>query len=98
MSESYIFEEQERLIPIILLGQHLNVPENDTLLRCMQFLWLEGISYGDFCWNGDCMNCQVSVRTGEKTKNVLACRTQVYENMEIVAVSDEITAACEEQS
>jgi NADH dehydrogenase/NADH:ubiquinone oxidoreductase subunit G len=85
-----IFEHFEKLVEIEIGGAAREVPENNTLLRCFQFLSMETISYGDFCWNGDCLNCQVWVKNGEKEKAVLSCRTKVEEGMEIVRLSSEI--------
>jgi hypothetical protein len=85
-----IFEPFERLVEIEICGAARAVPENNTLLRCFQFLALESISYGDFCWNGDCLNCQVAIKNGDKEKTVLACRTKVEEKMEIVRLHDAI--------
>lgn len=85
-----IFEPFEKLVEIEIRGEKREVPENNSLLRCFQFLSIETISFGDFCWNGDCLNCQVWIKNGEKEKAVLACRTNVQENMEIVRLSEEI--------
>jgi hypothetical protein len=85
-----IFEPFERLIEIEICGETRLVPENNTLLRCFQFLSMETVSYGDFCWNGDCLNCQVWIKNGEKEKGVLACRTKVEEKMEVIRLTPEI--------
>jgi predicted molibdopterin-dependent oxidoreductase YjgC len=85
-----IFEPFERLVEIEIDGEPKRVPENNTLLRCFQFLSMESISYGDFCWNGDCLNCQVWIANGDKEKGVLACRTKVEENIKIIRLSPEI--------
>ena len=58
MIDPDLFEPYDRLIRIEVLGQPVEVPENNCLLRCFQYLSLRSISYGDFCWNGDCANCQ----------------------------------------
>ncbi len=88
---SELFSPYEKLVQIEILGRECEVPENNSLLRCFQFLSLESISYGDFCWNGDCANCQVWCRTSGQTeadeKPVLACRTQVLEGMAITRLS-----------
>ena len=83
-----IFEPYDRLVKIKLLGVEREVPENNTILRGLQFLDMETISYGDFCWNGECINCQVWLRVGDKEKAVMACRTKVEDGMEIVRVSE----------
>lgn len=66
------------------------VPENNTLLRCFQYLSMENISYGEFCWNGECLNCQVWLQQGDKVKAVMSCRTIVVEHMKIVRMADAI--------
>lgn len=85
-----IFEPFDRLIEIKILGETTEVPENNSLLRCFQYLSIENISYGDFCWNGDCLNCQVWIKNGDKEKGIISCRTKVFEGMEIVRMSEEI--------
>lgn len=90
-----IFQPYERLIEIEILGEKHMVPENNSLLRCFQFLAMESISYGEFCWNGECLNCQVWLRNGDKQKAVIACRTMVAEGMEIVKLADEIDLSAE---
>ena len=90
-----IFRPYDRLIDIEILGAIYRVPENNYLLRCFQFLSMETISYGDFCWNGECLNCQVWLKNGEKEKAVMACRTLVAEGMNIVRIADGIDFVCE---
>ena len=90
MSQPDIFVPYERLIEIDILGTVHHVPENNSLLRCFQFLAMENISYGDFCWNGECLNCQVWLQNGDKEKAVMSCRTTVAKNMKIVRMADEI--------
>jgi len=84
------FEPFERLVEIEIEGEIHRVPENNSLLRCFQYLSVETVSYGDFCWNGDCLNCKVSIKKEDKQKDVISCRTKVEENMKIVKLSDEI--------
>ena len=90
MIDSDIFEPFKQLIEIEICGEKRKVPENNTLLRCFQFLSMETISFGDFCWNGDCLNCQVWIEKGDKEKAVIACRTNIQEGMKIVRMSEEI--------
>ncbi len=85
-----IFEPYEKLIEIEILGTKYMVPENNSLLRCFQFLAMENISYGDFCWNGECLNCQVWIQNGEKEKAVIACRTNATEGMQIMRLAEGI--------
>lgn len=88
MQHNEIFEPYDRLVTIRICGVEREVPENNSILRCLQFLDMEAISYGDFCWNGECINCQVWIKSGDKEKAVMACRTNVEEGMEIVRLSD----------
>lgn len=88
MDEHEIFEPFDRLVRINLLGVEREVPENNSILRGLQYLDMEAISYGDFCWNGECINCQVWIANGDKEKAVIACRTNVEEGMEIVRLSE----------
>lgn len=93
MSDYYeIFDPYEKLVEIEINGRTVQVPENNMLLRCFQFLSMETVSYGDFCWNGDCANCQVWFEAvdGGKEKPALSCRTKVAEGMKIVRMADEI--------
>jgi hypothetical protein len=91
MIDSDLFESYEKLIEIEVLGKKVAVPENNKLLRCFQFLSLETISYGDFCWNGECTNCQIWYQTEDdkdsKEKSALSCRTKVCEGMVITRLS-----------
>ena len=88
MNHLEIFEPFGRLVKINICGVEREVPENNSILRGLQFLDMETISYGDFCWNGECLNCQVWIRNGDKEKAVIACRTNVEEGMEITKMSE----------
>ena len=88
MTTPEIFQPFDKLIEIEICGTRRMVPENNTLLRCFQYLAMENISYGDFCWNGECINCQVWLQNGDKEKAVMACRTTVAENMKIVRLAE----------
>ncbi|HKX84994.1 MAG TPA: 2Fe-2S iron-sulfur cluster-binding protein [Pyrinomonadaceae bacterium] len=87
-----LFEPFDRLIEIEICGRRCSVPENNSILRGLQYLDIDAISYGDFCWNGECLNCQVWIKNGDKEKAVMSCRTEVVEGMDIVRVSDEIAS------
>jgi hypothetical protein len=92
MVESDLFEPYDKLIEIEVLGRRVRVPENNRLLRCFQFLSLQSISYGDFCWNGDCTNCQFWYREpGEgdaaPEKTALSCRFRVREGLTVTRLN-----------
>ena len=86
-----IFEPFEKLVKVEISGKTVEVPENNMLLRCFQYLDLQRISIGDFCWNGDCANCQVWLESEGNEKPVLSCRTLVEEGMKITKTTEEIS-------
>lgn len=94
MIDNDLFEPYEKLIRVELLGRRVEVPENNTLLRCLQFLSPRGLVYGDLCWNGDCGNCQFWYREegqadGEE-KTALACRFRVREGLRLTRLTSSI--------
>ena len=86
-----LLDPYEKLVGIEVLGKQVEVPEKNRLLRCFQFLSLNTISYGDFCWNGECTNCQIWYHTDgqsqDNDKPGLACRLEVIEGMTITSMS-----------
>ncbi len=93
-----VFEPFDRLIEIEICGKTCSVPENNSLLRCFQFLSIESVSRGDLCWNGDCLNCQVWLaQDNGKEKGVISCRTKVSEGMKIIRTIKEIQQLLEER-
>ncbi len=86
-----LFEPYERLIPIEILGRRVEVPENNHLLRCFQFLSMRTISYGDFCWNGDCARCEFKYHEAGQTRandrTALACRFRAREGLVITSLN-----------
>ena len=95
MIDSDLFEPYERLVTIEILGRRVEVPENNRLLRCFQFLSMRSISYGDFCWNGDCTNCQFWYRNKDEAargddKTALSCRFKVREGMSITRLNEHV--------
>jgi predicted molibdopterin-dependent oxidoreductase YjgC len=89
---SSLFRPYEKLVRIVLLGREVEVPENNTLLRCLQYLAPESVSYGRFCWNEDCQYCRVSYDMGEgtPTRAALACKVMAEEGMRVKEVTTEI--------
>jgi hypothetical protein len=87
-----LFRPYDKLVKITLMGREVEVPENNTLLRCLQFLAPESVSYGRFCWNEDCQYCRVSYDLGEgtPTRAALACKVLVEEGMRVKEVTTEI--------
>src|SRR3989442_5736007 len=89
--EDDLLDPYEKLVGIEVLGKQVVVPEKNRLLRCFQFLSLNTISYGDFCWNGECTNCQIWYHTDGQSKDNdkpgLSFRIEVIDRMNIHAMS-----------
>lgn len=85
-----VLQPYERLIEIEVCGERKLVPENNTILRCLQYLDIEKISYADLCWNGECLDCQAWIQYGDKEKMVMACNTPATEGMKIVRLAEAI--------
>ena len=90
MSENDLYEPYERLLPVKVLGKEAHVPENNVFLRGLQYLDPEEVSYGDFCWNGDCHNCRATLRRKGAQKEALCCQTVAREGDELVEVGPEL--------
>lgn len=87
-----LFRPYTKLVKIQVLGKDFEVPENNTLLRCFQFLQPESVAYGRFCWNEDCQYCRVSFDMGEgsQPRAALACKLMGQAGMRIKEISSEI--------
>jgi predicted molibdopterin-dependent oxidoreductase YjgC len=87
-----LFRPFSRLVKISLLGRTFEVPENNTLLRCLQYLAPEQVSYGRFCWNEECQYCRVTFDLGEGTPSRagLACKLMVQDGMRVTSITPEI--------
>jgi hypothetical protein len=85
-----LYEPFERLIEITILGRIFRVPENNLLLRQMQYV-APDIGSGRYCWNGECRYCEVEYRgdTGS-TLPALACRMKGLEGMKVTKLALEI--------
>jgi hypothetical protein len=53
-----LYEPYEKLIRIVILGRVFEVPENNVLLRQMQFV-APDIGSGKYCWNAECRYCEI---------------------------------------
>ena len=87
-----LYRPFSRLVKISILGREFEVPENNSLLRCMQYLAPEDIAYGRFCWNEDCQYCRVSYDMGEGTtaRVGLSCKIMVQPGMRVLELADEL--------
>jgi hypothetical protein len=88
--DSEAYGKFEKLLHVSVLGRQMEMPENNTILRGLQFVAPHLIPYGRFCWNGDCKNCFVTIRNGACESNGLACELDVQEGMDVTSASTEI--------
>jgi len=86
-----LFETFDDLVEIEICRQPAMVPENNKLLRCFQFIQMETVSVGDYCWNGDCTKCQIWYETeGGEIKSALACKMYVRPGLIITDLSSNL--------
>ena len=90
-SAADLLDPYEKLVGIEIVGKKVSVPEKNRLLRCFQYLSINTISYGDFCWNGDCTNCQIwyhlDGQTEQSDRPALSCRLECEDGMVITKLS-----------
>lgn len=87
---SDLYEPYEKLVPLVILGRAFEVPENNVLLRQMQYV-APDIGTGKYCWNAECRYCEISYRQGEGPElAALACRLKGLPGMKITKAAFEI--------
>ena len=86
-----LLEHYDRLIRIVILGRIFDVPDNNLLLRQLQYL-CEDIGYGKYCWNGECRYCEVHYRREAEgpEQSALACRIKGQEGMRLTRLAVEV--------
>lgn len=94
-----LFESFDSLIDIEICHKPVQVPDNNKLLRCFQFINMDAVSLGDYCWNGDCVNCQIwyEAESGE-TRSALACRMYVRPGLIITRLSETLQSDLSEEA
>ena len=87
-----MYEPFARLVEIEIEGRRFQVPENNIVLRCVQYLVDEGVVPGRFCWNNDCGNCEFTCRTGAdpRPRRARGCQTVVEEGMRATELTPEL--------
>jgi hypothetical protein len=86
-----LLDPYSRLVRIVILGRVFEVPENNLLLRQMQFV-APDIGSGRYCWNGECRYCEIQYRRPGDAADLpaLACRVKGQEGMAITKAAPEI--------
>jgi predicted molibdopterin-dependent oxidoreductase YjgC len=87
-----LFRPFDRLVKITLSDKDFDVPADNMLLRAMQYLSPEDVSYGRFCWNEECQYCRVSfdLGPGTQTRVALSCKLMVEDGMRVTEMAQEI--------
>ena len=87
-----LFRPYDKLVKITLGEKQFEVPDGNMLLRALQFLSPEDVSYGKFCWNEECQYCRVNYDLGPETPNrtAISCKLMVQDGMRITEVAQEI--------
>jgi hypothetical protein len=86
-----VYEPYEKLIRIVVLGKVLEVPENNLLLRQLQYL-APDIGSGKYCWNAECRYCEIQYRLSPQgPENAgLACRVKGVPGFTVTKAAIEI--------
>lgn len=87
-----LYRPFDRLVAIEIAGRTVEVPENNSLLRALQYLAPVDVAMGRFCWNEECQYCRITYDLGEGTmeRNALACKLGVREGMRVRELSLEL--------
>lgn len=86
-----LFEYFEELIDLEICCKSVQVPENNKLLRCFQFIKMDTVSVGEYCWNGECTNCQIWYKSESgETKAALACKMYARPGLVITRLSEHL--------
>ncbi len=92
MPDPSIYRPFSKLVRIRVLDCWLEVPENNILLRCFQYV-APRIPYGPWCWNGDCGNDRIRYREpgSVQDRSGLSCQVLAREGLEILELSPELS-------
>jgi hypothetical protein len=86
---SDLYEPYERLISIEVLGKRLEVPENNILLRQLQFV-APDVGTGGYCWNAECRYCEIKYEAAGRTMTGLACRVKATPGFKVTKLAPEL--------
>ncbi|MBX3244883.1 MAG: (2Fe-2S)-binding protein [Acidobacteria bacterium] len=88
-----MFAPYKNLVRMVVDGRECRVPENNSVLRCLQYVAMDAISEAELCWNGDCLNCKVWIAEQKNDKAAIACRHMVSDGMKITKLSEHLEEA-----
>jgi predicted molibdopterin-dependent oxidoreductase YjgC len=87
-----LFRPYEKLVKITIGEKQFEVPDSNMLLRALQYLSPEDVSYGRFCWNEECQYCRVNydLGAGTSSRTAISCKLMVQDGMRVTEVAQEI--------
>jgi predicted molibdopterin-dependent oxidoreductase YjgC len=91
-TDDSVYEPYQRLVDIEIEGTGFKVPENNILLRCVQFIVDEGMVLGRFCWNNECGNCELTLTEVDQCqpRRARGCQTVVQEGMVLTELTPDL--------
>ncbi len=84
-----LYEPYDKLIPIEVLGKRLDVPENNILLRQLQYV-APDVGTGGYCWNAECRYCEIKYEISGRTMTGLACRVKAVPGFRVTKLAPEL--------
>ena len=87
-----LFRPYDKLVKITVKGREVEVPDNNMILRALQYLAGDNIAYGRFCWNEECQYCRITYDMGEGTPahTAISCKQMVKAGMRITQMDTEL--------
>ncbi len=86
---SDLYEPYDQLIPIEVLGKRFEVPENNILLRQLQFV-APDVGTGGYCWNAECRYCEIKYELDGRSMTGLACRVKAVPGLKVTKLAPEL--------
>lgn len=95
-----LFRPYDKLVKITVKGREVEVPDNNMVLRALQYVASENIAYGRFCWNEECQYCRITYDMGEGTPShtAISCKMMVKDGMRITQMDTELRYCLRELS
>ncbi len=90
-----VLEPWSRKVTVVVLGTKHLVPENQDMIRILQYLGCRevlGFYSGHYCWNATCNNCIFTFKD-PKTGEVVtqrSCQTRVQDGLEILHLPKDV--------
>lgn len=92
--ERDLFGDFRHLVPMRVLDREVQVPEDNHVLRALQYLDLKGegpnLRWGRFCWDNTRSCCELRYRRGPDApeKRGRACRLDVRPGLELLSLPE----------